>query len=319
MLVWAEKKSNMEGKRRRRDMLTRSAVPFRSLRRESDKGWGYALQWFWRRFYYRIIQRYGFPAPAFVSSDLARPLAVVVPASDKDAPVLPSCLQSVQEMIRHPISSLHVAAPESGIIRRITAEAGATFVPEDEFLPRPASELKTRGWLIQQLIKFNAGFHLSTPDYLVMDADTMFLRPQAFFRRGRTLLKFSDQYELLYNPSLRLLLGTNRRFPVSFVTHHMVFNRERIRRLLDGIERKFGLPWHEVLLHEVDHRRLISLSEFELYGNFAAREMNFSRAFVLRHWRGLDSNHSKANDFTDKCKEHLRKRYDSVSFHSHTQ
>ena len=300
-------------------MLRRLKITLQSCHRESEKGWSYAMGWFLRRFYFRFVVRRCLPEPRFGAADLERPLTVVVPATDKDAPALALCLRYARDMIRHPLKMVCVVAPNSSAIRRIAAENGCTFVHEDEFLPRPAADLRTRGWVIQQLIKLIACARLDTSDCLVLDSDTIFLRPQVFFRRGKTLLKFSDQYELLYNPSLELLLGTKRRFPVSFVTHHMVLNRERVALLLESIERKFNRPWFEVLIHEVNHACSVSLSEFEMYGNFVAAGSDFPRFFALQHWRGLDSTCHTLKDFNAARRQQLEKRYDSVSFHWYTE
>jgi hypothetical protein len=297
------------------------SVAFKSCAREVRRlGPIYALQWFTRRFYLRYLQAGLRSLPQSTAQDLERRITVVIPAAEKDAPVLSHCLRAECEMVQNPRARLLVVAPASALIQQIATAGGAEFVEESAFLPRPPRELNTRGWVLQQLIKFNASFLVSTDDYLVLDADTVFLRQQAFFRGGRTVLRFSDQYELLYDDSLRLLLGTSRRFPVSFVTHHMVFNRDLVRSLLASWENRFGRPWWQVLLREVDDRRrhLISFSEYELYGNYVVASPDWQSRFLLEYWSGKNL---CAQDL--HLLEDLRGRagdgLNSVSFHWHTQ
>lgn len=281
---------------------------------------GYAAGWFTRRFYYRYCHgRFGLSARNGQET-ASRPLSVIVPAVEKDAEPLKQCLAAATQMIRHPLTAKWVVGPASARLQSIAQEAGWDFVLEDKILPRPAAELQCRGWVLQQFIKINAAFHVPTEDYLVLDADTVFLRPQTFFRRGRTVLRYSDQYELLYNRSLALIFGHDRRFPVSFVTHHMVFNRQIVREILNLIEERFGQPWWRAFLHKVDqgHGHLISFSEFELFGNYVMAQPRWRRKHVLEYWHGLDR-YSEDLPQLETIWQRSNREANSISFHWHTQ
>ena len=294
------------------------AIAINSFRRESQKGYGFATWWFLTRCYLRFAQGRIFQPPEATETDAQRSLTVVVPAVEKDAPVLAHCLRSIREMIRHELVEIWVVAPESATLRNIAIAEDCKFVPEDEILPRPAAELKCRGWVLQQFIKLNAAALVSTPDYLVVDSDTVFLRPQSFFRRGRAVLRYSDQYELLYNRSLELVFGHPRRFPVSFVTHHMLFNVSLVNELLHLIEKRFGYPWWEAILHEVDQGHPISFSEYELYGHLAVSRPKWRKDFALEYWHGLDRSTEDLADL-ETIRRAVNGRSNSVSFHWHTQ
>ena len=298
--------------------MNRVNIALRSFRREGEKGYGYATAWFLRRFYYRFLKRHFQPRRHVGPDDLKQALTVIVPAVEKDAPVLAHCLRSIREMIRHRLVEVWVVAPESAIIRNIAAVETCKFVHEDTILPRPAAELKCRGWVLQQFIKLNASAFVSTPDYLVVDADTVFLRPQSFFRGGKSVLRYADQYELLYNRSLELVFGHPRRFPVSFVTHHMLFNAALVKELLHLLEQRFGCPWWEAILYEVDRGHPISFSEYELYGNLIISQKHWRRDFALEYWAGSDSDARDLSRLTEIRKE-TKQRLNSVSFHWHTQ
>jgi hypothetical protein len=297
--------------------MNRLRIATRSVRRESAHGYGYALRWFLLRFYLRFLRRRRDALPAASDDDERHPITIVIPAVDKDADVLDHCLRSVRTHIRNQVAALWVVAPESPAIRALAEAAGATLVPEDALLPRPARELKTRGWVLQQLIKLNACFHVPTADYLVLDADTVFLRPQCFVRGGKAVLRYSDQYELLYNRSLQLVFGHARRFPVSFVTHHQLFSVERVKGLLALFEQRFGRPWWEAILHEVDQGHLISFSEYELYGHFVMAAPDWRRHVALQYWHGLDLDRADLPRLGEWEAGGIG--LNSVSFHRHTQ
>ncbi len=298
--------------------MKRLAIALKSVRRESAKGYGHAARWFARRFQLRFVRRRWPALPAPGAEDLARPISVVVPAAEKDIEVLDRCLAAARRHVRHPIRALWVVAPDSAPLRTLAARHGATWIHEDAVLPRPARELNTRGWVLQQMIKLGAAGSVPTPDYLVLDADTLFVRPQCFFRRGRTALRYSDQYELLYNRSLELVFGHPRRYPVSFVTHHALFNRDRARALLDFMGARFGRPWWRAILDELDKGHPISFAEYELYGHFVVGQQGWRREFYLEYWNGLDREGADLARL-DALVAEAGPRANSISFHRHTQ
>jgi hypothetical protein len=168
------------------------------------------------------------------------------------------------------------------------------------------------------MIKFNAALHVPTHDYLVLDSDTVFLRPQTFFRNGKSVLRYSDQYELLYNRSLELIFGHPRRFPVSFVTHHMLFNAALVKELLQLLEQRFGRPWWDAILQEVDRGHPISFSEYELYGHFVLSQPRWKKRFFLEYWHGLDRSSEELAEL-DALRRTAAGGLNTVSFHWHTQ
>jgi hypothetical protein len=298
--------------------MRRVGIALRSIRRESAHGLGHALAWFASRFYRRFIRRVWPALPAPTAEDVATPIAVVIPAAEKDADALPHCLESVRRHILHPLAAVWVVAPNSSRVREIARAHDAEWIHEDDLLPRPAAVLNTRGWVLQQLIKLNAAGRTPAPDYLVMDSDTVFLRAQLFRRGGRAVLRYSDQYELRYNRSLELVFGTRRRFPVSFVTHHMLFQRHHVEALRARIEQRFARPWWDAILRVLDREELISFSEYELYGHQVISTPHWSRSAVLEYWNGWDMDGADLPNLPSLAASAPLK-LNTISFHRHTQ
>ncbi len=301
-------------------ILTRVRSLGRTLRRESGYGAGYAAAWFFRRFYYRFVRPRVVRPDEPEAADFGRGLTVLVPAAEKDSDLLRLCLAGVREHLSRQNHEVWVVAPESEVLRKVCEEAGVKHVLEDTVLPVPARELKTRGWVVQQLIKMNACRHVPTEDYLVLDADTVFLRKQVFFRGGRTVLRYADQYELLYERSLTMILGDRPRFPVSFVTHHMVMNRGIVESLLRQTGERLGAEWWDGLVRVIDANSIspISFSEFDLYGNYVMNDPELRGRHVLEYWHGVDAPNRVPGELLGGG---LGSKGDlnSVSFHRHTQ
>lgn len=298
--------------------MNRLGIALSSVRRESANGIGYAIAWFARRFFLRFVAKASGSVPDGSSRVPGRPITLLVPAVDKDLAVLEPCLDAARRCVKDPVAAFWIVAPDSPRIRALAERFGATWIHEDTILPRPAKELKTRGWVLQQLIKLNACRHVPTPDYVVLDADTIFLKPRSFFRSGKALLLYSDQYELLYNRSLELVFGTKRRYPVSFVTHHMLMQRDEVAGLLARIESRFHRPWWDAILHEVDQGHLISFSEYEMYGHHVMAQPGWRKRFALQYWHGLDMDVADLPGL-DVLRRTAGPLVSSVSYHTHTQ
>jgi hypothetical protein len=298
--------------------MIKLSIALRSLRRERSKGNIYALKWFLGRFYLRFLRRrWPFLAKP-TQADINQRVTIVIPVVEKDAHILKYCLEGVRLNFRNKIEAVWVVAPDSILLREIAGNAGALFIHEDKILPAPANELRTRGWVLQQLIKLNACNHVKTEWYLVLDSDTVFLRPQAFFRDGKAMIRYSDQYELLYNRSLQLILGHDKRFPVSFVTHHMMFHTEAVKEMLILFEHRFGCSWWLAILNELDKGHPVSFSEFELYGHFVLSRKHWRRQICLEYWNGLDLSTLDVSSL-EQIAAQVDGRKNSVSFHQHTQ
>ena len=300
-------------------ILTRVRSLGRTLSRESRYGAGYAAAWFFRRFYYRFVRPKVVRPDEPEAADFGRGLTVLVPAAEKDSDLLRLCLAGVREHLSRQNHEVWVVAPESEVLRKVCEEAGVKYVLEDTVLPVPARELRTRGWVVQQLIKMNACRHVPTEDYLVLDADTVFLRPQVFFRRGRTVLRYADQYELLYQRSLTMILGDRPRFPVSFVTHHMVLNKGIMEMLLRRIGERLEAEWWDGLVRVVDadSESPISFSEFDLYGNQVMNEPELRGRHALEYWGGRDAPNEDPEVVLGAGGG--AGAFNSISFHRHTQ
>jgi hypothetical protein len=194
-------------------------------------------------------------------------------------------------------------------------DPGISVVAEDHFLPRPRVELVGSGWIIQQLVKLQASKVVNSDYYLSIDSDTFFLRPRSFFAGNRPILYYSDQYEVNYNANLEFGLGIRARFPISFICHHMLFERGLVQRLLGAFELHTGLPWHEVVIAGDSRKTTSWFSEFDSYANFLHSTGELRRRYALRHWHGCDRIERKGYEVSEGELAALSHRYATAAFH----
>jgi hypothetical protein len=150
-----------------------------------------------------------------------------------------------------------------------------------------------RGWIKQQVLKILAARKLSPHGTLLVDADTILLKPQIWLsEQGVQNLQTSIEYHLPYQEHYERFMGLRnnvagtsiKRPKISFVTHHQVMQPD-ILSCLFGEEEGFekGL---ESWLKCIDFSKSGSPAcEWHTYGTFLAA--NFPTRIHLTQWRNL--------------------------------
>jgi hypothetical protein len=244
---------------------------------------------------------------------------VLIPAARKDLGTLPHTIDSIRRMVRHPIGAIFVVSPESAGIRAVCARKGCRFVNERRIEPIPKSRIRYRskrwersGWLYQQLLKLSGDRLVRRRHFLVMDADTVLIRPHRFRIGGKTVFYCRRWSQPEYFRTYRRLLGRRRKAKVSFVAHYMLFDRRKLARLKRTIEARHGKPWYRAIMDSIDRKRNFGFSEYETYGNMVYGQN--PSAVKLLPARNLALRRS-ASSLTAAEKRRYARKYRSLSFH----
>lgn len=135
------------------------------------------------------------------------------------------------------------------------------------------------GWYLQQLIKLYAGVVIDgiLDRYLVIDADTYFLKPTNFITDdGKCMYNFGFEYHIPYfEHMLRLHPNFMKVYAnISGICHHMIFETKYIKEIFDIIEKEHNASFYNVFLHTVDIQQRpggSGASEYEIYFNYMAK------------------------------------------------
>ena len=165
------------------------------------------------------------------------------------------------------------------------------------------------GWYFQQLLKLYAG--KVVPDildrYLVIDSDTIFLKPTSFIEDGKCLYNYGKENHAPYFEHIKRLLPDLKRMDgsKSGICHHMMFETKYINEMFSKIETKHGDLFYNVFLKKVDknHYHASGASEYELYFNYMLK--NHSDKIKIRRLKWLNCKKKK-----------IEGDYDYASFHS---
>lgn len=180
--------------------------------------------------------------------------------------------------------------------------SGCIYIPETvyPFSMSSVSEIHGKnsrnGWYLQQLLKLYAGTSIPgiLRHFLVIDADTYFLRPTYFFTEdGKPLYNMGSEHHIPYfQHMLRLLPGLTRCIPQwSGICHHMMFDNEILRELFEKVETHHlhRGPFWRIFLELVAPANILAsgASEYEIYFNYLLH--NHSAAIKIRQlqWRNV--------------------------------
>ena len=122
----------------------------------------------------------------------------VVPFHSKDRDLLPWCIRGIRDHLD--VARILVVANQAS--RQDVERVGAVFLDEDSVVEGlTASFLPSQrwGWYFQQILKLGMADKVNTDYYLVVDADTVFLREVTFFNsNGKPLYATSTEYYQTY-------------------------------------------------------------------------------------------------------------------------
>ena len=263
--------------------------------------------------WYRFV-----PWPRFDTRS-GMPLDVVIPVGGQDARTLPLVVESVRRNLRHPVGRVIVVTAAGSDAADEAGDLGTEVVDEAGVLPIRRSDLAfyrvepwdRSGWLFAQLLKLNVDALSAQEHVLVLDADTVMVRPQAFTSGGDVVALVSGEYHRPYFDAYQALMGEPAASRLSFITHQAVFERRLLAELKADIERRRRRPWWQAILDVCDFGELSCFSEYELYGNYRLRH---DASVVRRWWANLPLPRSQLTPLAD-LERRYGHAYRTVSFH----
>ncbi|MEF3310632.1 DUF6492 family protein [Paenibacillus sp. GYB004] len=246
---------------------------------------------------------------------------IIIPTVRKDLEVLPYVVSGARANIRHPIGRVYIVAPSDPEIRAYCERNGCTYVEESALLPITKEEIgytvngiDRSGWLLQQFIKLSGDRLCEQEFYLVIDSDTVFIRPNCFERGGRVIFHTCDEYHPPYFAAYEKLVGLNPASSKSFCSHYMLFEQSHVSLLKKHIENRWQTPWYRSIMMCVDRTHTSGFADYETYGNFV---LSMDPGHVeLHYWHNRSIPRPQLKRTMEKGLKKLALSYNTLSFHS---
>jgi hypothetical protein len=268
--------------------------------------------------------RFGVKTELFPSRHTASglPIDIVIPVIDKDSATLGYVIDSARENIRHPVKEIYLVCPgNSDMVKKIGIAKDCVIIDERELVATSPKEIRyiweghdRGGWVYQQLLKWSGGKFCTQKHYLVIDSDTVFLRPQVFEINGRKVFDFCDEYHQPYFRSFEKLFGIEPRSTLSFTSHHALIDIEIMGQLLGDIESLHGMPWHEAIVSIIDQNENSCISDYDNYGQYIFEKQ--PDTMCVRYWHNKSVPRGRLDDIKNLSRKY-RNRFSTLSFHSY--
>lgn len=230
------------------------------------------------------------PTPQQVDAWKARLALEGPPRQDFDL-VLVASAQNVEVVARYLPFYLRNIAPRrivlvtrkaEGLEERFAALGGEVVVmDEDHVLEGLTFEAvkalcpAQTGWYFQQFLKMAYALRCADARYLVMDGDTVPLRPLRFREGGKSVLLYKGEYYPPYFAMIEKLFGgeIQKSTEFSFIAECMLVDTAIMREVLRRIEDNQALgegSFYVKILNAVEKKGMAGcdFSEFETYGNY---------------------------------------------------
>lgn len=244
---------------------------------------------------------------------------VLIPAIEKDLATLPHVIDAVRKQVKHPIGQILIVAPKREKIMKLCRQKGCRFINENTVLPITKKNIHYRskkwersGWLFQQFLKMSGNTLCKSDYFLVIDADTVLIRPHIFRAGNKTLFYCRKWSQPEYFRTYRKLLNRKATAPMSFVTHYMLYKKSKLAQLKRLIESKHHTRWYTAIQKKMNKSKQYAFSEFETYGNFLYSSN--PGGLILKKALNKSLNMSFSQMSPHKIKT-LAKKYRSISFH----
>jgi hypothetical protein len=245
---------------------------------------------------------------------------VVIPVAEKDLETLPYAVEGVRKNLMHPIGEIIIVGQKKPRLVQTVEKLHCRFVDEAALLadlPEFSYELNgvdRSGWLRQQFIKLSFDAISTSEHVLILDADTVFIRPHVMLWKGRTVFNQSSDYHRPYFEVLERILGINHPSALSFTAHYVPLSRTIITALKRELETKNGCSWYQAILEAVDLEEGAAFSEQDLYGNYFF--VHHRREMSRNYWFNLALSREELSRLDFHCSD-KKNRYKSISFHNY--
>ncbi len=152
---------------------------------------------------------------------------------------------------------------------------------------------KSTGWYYQQFLKMKYASCCTDKWYMTWDGDTIPCKNINMFHEENGLPYFdykSEHHTLYFDTLKKILPGFNKIIGNSFISEHMLFNKDYMSEMISKIEANdqiSGTHFWEKILNAIAPTDIqeAAFSEFETYGSYVS--LCYTGSYRLREWHSF--------------------------------
>lgn len=253
------------------------------------------------------------------------PIDIVIACHEKDKEVLNLCINGVKKFVKNSrriiVISERSFTNKAEWFNEVLFPFSKRSISEEFNLIEPSffkdpNKIKRVGWYFKQIMNFYAPFIVPgiSENVLILDADTIFLRPVEFIDQSGNMLHVPgvEHYQAYFDHMNRLLPGLKKVYPkYSGISHHMIFQKPILEDLFNLIESHHKVPFWKAYCRCVSPKEMqySGSADYEIYFNFVLMRSKDQIKIRELKWENI-TRISSLNDY-------IKKGYDFVSWHSY--
>ncbi len=198
----------------------------------------------------------------------------------KDFEVAKLTLESARRFVLNRIEKIYLVSTLQSRPQWLPSEVEYVYegsVPGIEEVSRLLEGESYRGWILQQILKYSGAFY--SRRFVVIDCDTVLLRPHLFFSEKGTVLRLAYEHSPQYQ-ALEKSLDINACRWASFVCHMMAFEGDVLHEMFRSIEAKSGMDWRNYFASFAKEGGMV-MSEWDLYARYLIQN---GHSYQFRPW-----------------------------------
>jgi hypothetical protein len=247
------------------------------------------------------------------------PIDIIITIAPKDVDKLKDCLIGIKKNILKPIKNIFIIGKINFKLKAIEKLFSCIHIDENVLLNRKKLKIRYKyenndrsGWLYQQLLNYQAVILLGKERYkLAINSDTVFSKKQKFEKNKKIVFNASDSYHAPYFDAARKLLDLKNVTNISFTSHHIIYDKTILLKMLKYIERKYKDKWYHSIIKNIKYNHLSNHSEFETYAQYVMSK--YKKLTKVEYWFNKTVFKKNKKNFIDIFNSYF---YKSLSFHS---
>ncbi|MCR5234184.1 MAG: DUF6492 family protein [Lachnospiraceae bacterium] len=230
------------------------------------------------------------------------------------------------DLVNKDITEIYADLP----IRALNEEELVKRQPVIDYINERAGRIKEElvspvrpGWYYQQFLKMTFSSVCEGDYYMSWDMDTVPLRELGMFdAAGRPVFDIKKEFIPGYFSTIETLLGLKKVEDGSFISEHMIFDKDLMIELIKAIEDspvKGGNLWEKIMEAVDDDYITLGFSEFETYGTYVTAK--YPEAYGRRRFNSLrrGSWFVRESDVTEDDLAWIGQDYDALTFENADQ
>ena len=256
-------------------------------------------------------------------------IEILMVSKKEDFSVLKVSLEYSIKMSVNPVSSITVIVPKNEVnlvktFLNVMAEfQKINVIPENKVVSKEVIELITKnrpdrfGWILQQVLVASYIINSRSEYILVVDADTVLLRPRIWVdKNSKQILMPTQELHKPYYDFLRSSSNLYGKTAISFMSHHLLIQVKIFKEIFEMFNGSVLTALQKAFAFSSPTESAPFDLKYEIYSQYLL--LKHKGQLDLVKWGNLSLPRSDLNQFISSkdIKFSLTQRYNSVSFHS---